>query len=67
MDDTSSDRAAIDPSAYSAGMPGQPMDMPAPASRGPPSRGRGYADAQPYGGAPQYGGAFDVVTPRQAV
>jgi hypothetical protein len=37
--------------------------MPVPASRG-----RGYADAQPYGrGAQQYGGAFDVVTPRQAV
>jgi len=63
VDDSATDRAAIDPSAFSAGLPGQPMDMPVPASRG-----RGYADAQPYGrGAQQYGGAFDVVTPRQAV
>ena len=78
VDGTSTDRAAIDPSAISAGMPGQPMDVPVrrdvpvPVSRG------GYAGAQHAGGcgyAPQYGqqygqqygGAFDVATPRQAV
>ena len=48
----------VDPSAYGTGSPGQPVNVPAPAGRG-----RGYV-ASPQ---PQYGGAFDVATPRQAV